>query len=100
MLTPPFDHVAFMLIPDDGSLPEPVTTIGHAIGMTTDTDGNVWLYVEPADACLPVHRVALDDCRRACPPEVYHHDLIRRRTLAALVERRRAEFAGQPTVGR
>lgn len=103
MLTPPFDHVAFMLTPDlppsalkgrdDRPPPQPVITIGHAIGMTIDGDGFVWLYVEPADASLPVVRVALIHCRRACPPEVYHYDLFRRRTLAALVEQRRAEFA-------
>ena len=48
MLTPPLDHVAFVLTPDlppstskgrDGRPPaKPVLTLGHAIGMTIDTD--------------------------------------------------------------
>lgn len=107
MLTPPFDHVAFMLTPDlppstlkgrdDRPPPQPVVTLGHAIGMTIDGDGFAWLYVEPADAYLPVARVALIHCRRACPPEVHEHDLIRRRTMAALFEQRRTESAEQPT---
>ena len=49
MSPPPLDHVAFVLTPDlppstskgrdDRPPPQPVVTIGHAIGMTIDTDG-------------------------------------------------------------
>jgi hypothetical protein len=65
MLTPPLDHVAFMLTPD---LP-PSTSKGRddrppPSGPHRPRDRHddrrrrlVWLYVEPADACLPVVRL-------------------------------------------
>lgn len=109
MLTPPFDHVAFLVMPDsppstskgrdDQPPPKPILTLGRAIGMTADNDGQVWLYIEPADADYLVVRVALDRCRRACPPEVYEHDRIRRCTADELFKRRCADFAAQAAIG-
>lgn len=105
MSPPPFDIVFFLFTPnlppstskgrDDRSPPQPIPTLGRAFGMTVSIDGFAWLYIEPADAADAVVRVALIHCRRACSPEVYQHDCIRRRTLAALVEQRRTEFVEQ-----
>ena len=96
MHPPPFEYVAFAIIPDDyddDSPPEIVKRLGRAIGMTTDTDGYVWLYVEPPEHRALVVRVPLIHCRRAYPPEVTEYGNVSRRTLDVLTDSRRAEFA-------
>lgn len=70
-----------------------VAALGFVLGLTVDGNGYAWLYIEPADATLPVVRVALDRCRRANSIEGAEAGKIRARTENAEKDRFRTERA-------
>ena len=53
--------------------------------MTTDGDGNVWIFVEPAEADLCVHKVNIIHCRKAVADEALKAARIRAESEAAAV---------------
>lgn len=53
--------------------------------MTTDGDGNVWIFVEPAEADLCVHKVNITHCRKAVADEALKAARIRAESEAAAV---------------
>lgn len=95
MHPPPFNYVAYLTFPslpplpaltrDSRPQPEPVKRLGRALGMTTDGDGNVWIFVEPAEADLCVHKVNITHCRKAVADEALKAARIRAESEAAAV---------------
>lgn len=95
MHSPPFNYVAYLTFPslpplpaltrDSRPQPEPVKRLGRALGMTTDGDGNVWIFVEPAEADLCTHKVNIIHCRKAVAGEALKAARIRAESEAAAV---------------